>query len=149
MRFIALAAALISVPALAHEELAASSVQDRHLTCLTQAIYYEARGQSRAGQIAVGQVVLNRTRDRRFPSDICGVVYQRRNNQCQFSWACHRRTHPVNTAEWSEARNNATIVMTNIPDITGGALYFQTVQSNNLHGVRRTVRIDNHIFYRG
>ena len=66
MRFIALAAALISVPALAHEELAALSAQDRHLTCLTQAIYYEARGQSRAGQIAVGQVVLNRTRDRRF-----------------------------------------------------------------------------------
>jgi len=113
MRFIALAAALISVPAMAHEELAALSAQ---------AIYYEARGQSRAGQIAVGQVVLNRTRDRRFPSDICGVVYQRRNNQCQFSWACHRRTHPVNTAEWGEARNNAMIVMTNIPDITGGAI---------------------------
>ena len=148
MKRIALALALLSQPAMAFEELAAMPSQDRHLTCLTQAIYYEARGQSRAGQIAVGQVVLNRTRDRRFPSDICNVVYQRTGNQCQFSWTCSRRTGPVNSREWAEARYNATIVMTNIPDITGGALYFHRASANQLSGMKRTARIDNHIFYK-
>ena len=31
-------------------------------TCLTQAVYYEARSESRQGQEAVAQVVMNRTR---------------------------------------------------------------------------------------
>lgn len=36
----------------------------------------EARGEPYEGQVAVGAVILNRTRDARFPSTIAGVIYQ-------------------------------------------------------------------------
>lgn len=58
--------------------------------CLTQAVYYEARGERLEGQEAVAQVVLNRVRDRKFPKTVCGVVFQgaARGHGCQFSFAC-------------------------------------------------------------
>ena len=46
----------------------------RDLDCLTQAVYYEARGEGRDGMSAVAQVVLNRVRHPAFPKSVCGVV---------------------------------------------------------------------------
>ncbi len=43
---------------------------------LARLINGEARGEPYEGQVAVGAVVLNRTRDARFPSSIAGVIYQ-------------------------------------------------------------------------
>ncbi len=43
---------------------------------LAKVINGEARGEPYEGQVAVGAVVLNRTRDPRFPSTVAGVVYQ-------------------------------------------------------------------------
>lgn len=58
--------------------------------CLTQAIYYEAALESRAGKEAVAQVVLNRVRDPNFPRSVCGVVFQGADlpTGCQFSFTC-------------------------------------------------------------
>jgi Cell Wall Hydrolase len=58
--------------------------------CLTQAVYYEAASESPEGQRAVAQVVLNRVRDPRYPSSVCGVVYQgsERRTGCQFTFTC-------------------------------------------------------------
>ncbi len=58
--------------------------------CLAEAIYFEARGESEEGQIAVAQVVLNRVKNPSYPNSICGVVYQNKHkrNRCQFSFAC-------------------------------------------------------------
>lgn len=58
------------------------------LGCLTDAVYYEARGEPADGQAAVAQVVLNRTRQPGFPKSVCGVVFQRAKATCQFSFAC-------------------------------------------------------------
>src|SRR6185503_626567 len=44
--------------------------------CLANAIYFEARGESVRGQIAVAQVVMNRVFSGRYPGNVCGVVYQ-------------------------------------------------------------------------
>jgi spore germination cell wall hydrolase CwlJ-like protein len=62
----------------------------RATDCLTQAVYYEAASESPAGQRAVAQVVLNRVRDPRYPSSVCGVVYQgsERRTGCQFTFTC-------------------------------------------------------------
>ena len=49
-------------------------VPDNDLECLTQAIYYEARNESEAGQAAVAEVVLNRSRHRAYPKRVCEVV---------------------------------------------------------------------------
>jgi N-acetylmuramoyl-L-alanine amidase len=43
---------------------------------LARAINGEARGEPYEGQVAVGAVILNRTRDSRFPKTIAGVIYQ-------------------------------------------------------------------------
>lgn len=58
--------------------------------CLAEAIYFEARGETEEGQIAVAQVVLNRVKNPSYPNSICGVVYQNKHkrNRCQFSFAC-------------------------------------------------------------
>jgi len=62
----------------------------RALTCLTQAIYYEAASEPDAGQRAVAQVVLNRVAHPAFPKTVCGVVYQgsERSTGCQFTFTC-------------------------------------------------------------
>jgi spore germination cell wall hydrolase CwlJ-like protein len=58
--------------------------------CLSDAIYFEARGEEVRGQIAVAQVVLNRVFSGYYPNNVCGVVYQNshRRRRCQFSFAC-------------------------------------------------------------
>ncbi len=58
--------------------------------CLAEGIYFEARGESEEGQVAVAQVVLNRVKNPAYPNTICGVVYQNKHkrNRCQFSFAC-------------------------------------------------------------
>lgn len=50
------------------------STSDEQL--LARAINGEARGEPYIGQVAVGAVILNRTRDSRFPNTIAGVIYQ-------------------------------------------------------------------------
>ena len=60
------------------------------IDCLARAIYFEARGESLAGQHSVARVVLNRVDSEYYPHTICEVVYQNRHmrNACQFSFAC-------------------------------------------------------------
>ncbi|MDP4180432.1 MAG: spore cortex-lytic enzyme [Bacillota bacterium] len=43
---------------------------------LARLIYGEARGEPYTGQVAVGAVILNRTRDGRFPKTLAGVIYE-------------------------------------------------------------------------
>ena len=72
----------------------ANSVDPADAYCLAANIYHEARGESITGQIAVGNVVLSRVDDSRFPDTVCAVVYSasvdRTTNllRCQFSWYC-------------------------------------------------------------
>jgi spore germination cell wall hydrolase CwlJ-like protein len=67
--------------------------------CLTNAIYFEARGEPVRGQMAVAQVIINRVFSGYYPDSVCGVVYQNANrrNRCQFSFACDR--HPDRVTE--------------------------------------------------
>jgi hypothetical protein len=60
------------------------------VTCLTQAVYYEAGFEPEDGARAVAQVVLNRVRHPIFPKTVCGVVFQGADLKtgCQFSFAC-------------------------------------------------------------
>jgi len=62
----------------------------RAVKCLTDAIYYEAANEPDAGQRAVAQVILNRTRHPTYPNSVCGVIYQgsERATGCQFSYSC-------------------------------------------------------------
>lgn len=64
---VSLGIVLIATPSQATEE--------QEMGCLMEAIYFEARSESFAGMIAVGQVILNRVRAKRYPNTICSVVH--------------------------------------------------------------------------
>ena len=59
----------------------------REVECLAQNIYFEAGAEPIAGKIAVATVTLNHVKQG-FAKTICGVVKQKRNGVCQFSWVC-------------------------------------------------------------
>ena len=73
---------------------------------MSEAIYFEARGESIVGQIAVGNVALNRVHSKRFPNTVCKVVHQgvtykghMIRNKCQFSYYCDGRPEKIKDAE--------------------------------------------------
>ena len=126
------------------------------MTCLAEAVYYEARGESIEGQRAVAEVVLRRTRDHRFPNSVCGVVYQgaHKRNACQFSFACdgigHGRRDRLAWKRAVEVAEYETTGEGRLTDSVSGAQYFHTTRVNPPWARRfiRTARIGTHIFYR-
>ena len=133
------------------------------LMCMAFNIYHEANNQSMLGQIAVGQVVMNRVEDSRFPDTVCEVVkqavtYKGTNkpviHKCQFSWYCDgKKDEPnYNSKSWSKALRYAVIVLGGdiTLDITNGATHYHAtyVRPAWAKTKTRTTRIDRHIFYR-
>ena len=124
--------------------------------CLADAMYYEARGEGRAGQLAIAEVVYNRMRSGYYPNTICGVVFEGSSLRtgCQFSFTCSgdmaRRKSAV---VWRRAQRLALQVVTGIVQLqntTGGALSFhaEDVAPGWADTMARTVQIGHHIFYR-
>lgn len=89
------------------------NIPDNDLDCLTQAIYYEARNESEAGQAAVAEVVMNRVRHPSYPKRICEVVYQRNSRTCQFTFTCDGSIgrSSVRAVAWSRAQRIAREVL--------------------------------------
>ncbi|WBU55471.1 cell wall hydrolase [Paracoccus sediminicola] len=115
------------------------------LNCLTEALYFEARGEGRSGQRAVAEVILNRVDSGAFPNSVCGVVYQRG----QFSYKKGLRM--ANAAAAARARQIAADALAGAPrSLTDGATYFHTtaVRPSWSHRFTRTTKIGSHIFYR-
>ena len=98
----------------------------QEISCLSRAIYWEARGESERGMRAVAHVVMNRVEDGRWGRSVCAVVFHQRRGRCQFSWACTRvrNVTPSNSPQWLMAQRMARSVYYEQPDITNGALYF-------------------------
>jgi N-acetylmuramoyl-L-alanine amidase len=122
----------------------------REIQCLAEAIYYEARGEPRRGQMAVAEVVANRVRSRAYPNTFCGVVNQRSTRVCQFSWVCDGRRAAPRGAPWSSARDIATQVVDGWdPGVVGNATHFHStaVAPSWSRVYRRVAQIGSHIFY--
>jgi spore germination cell wall hydrolase CwlJ-like protein len=126
----------------------------RDLDCLTQAAYYEARGEGRDGMRAVTQVVLNRVRHSAFPNSVCGVVYQGagRRTGCQFSFTCDGSMRGrVNRAAWDRAREVASSALSgSVYASVGTATHFHTtgVSPGWRNALVRVNQVGDHIFYR-
>jgi spore germination cell wall hydrolase CwlJ-like protein len=121
-------------------------------SCLTQAIYYEARSESLEGQQGVAQVVMNRTRSPGYGSSVCGVVYQRTGpfRTCQFSFVCDgsmdRRIEP---AAWQKARDVAAQALGGfVFDPLRDATHYHATWVSPNWGYEPLLRIGGHIFYR-
>lgn len=126
--------------------------QEQH--CLALAMYWEARGEGRAGMTAVGWTVMNRVFSEAFPSSPCAVVYQGGESPpCQFSWYCDGKSdRPRDWHSWQHAMQIAAELLTPRPpnDPTGGALYYHSVDVDSRWHKRRMrlSRIGRHVFYR-
>ena len=126
----------------------------RDLECLTQAAYYEARGEGRDGMKAVTQVVLNRVRHRAFPNSVCSVVFQGagRRTGCQFSFTCDGSMRGrVNRAAWNRARDIASAALSGaVYARVGNATHFHTtgVSPRWRNALVRVSQVGDHLFYR-
>jgi spore germination cell wall hydrolase CwlJ-like protein len=90
------------------------SLQMIEKSCLATAVYFEARSESALGQLAVANVIINRTKTSTYPSTICGVVFQgsSRFNACQFSFACDGRSDaPQAGRAWRKAVAIANLLL--------------------------------------
>lgn len=126
----------------------------RELDCLTQAVYFEARGESARGQAAVATVIMNRVKSPKFPKTVCGVVYQgaTHRNGCQFSFACDGLVERVvENLAWTRARQVAARTLSGVVlrDI-GSATHFHTTSVSPDWGssMLRTAQVGLHVFYR-
>ena len=122
--------------------------------CLTEALYFEARGESIKGQSAVAEVILNRVASRKFPNTICGVVNQGtgKRHQCQFSYTCDGNPEVVNEqAAYRNVGKIARAFMDGAPrNLTMGATFYHnhTVRPSWSRVFTRTASVDGHYFYR-
>ena len=139
-------------PAAEPFRLAGALDASRDLDCLTQAVYYEARGETPAGQAAVAQVVLNRVRHPAFPKSVCSVVFQRAFGVCQFSFACDGSMRRGREAgAWNRARKVASRAIAGyVMSAVGNATHFHTINVSPGWGPRltRVGQVGLHIFYR-
>jgi spore germination cell wall hydrolase CwlJ-like protein len=133
---------------------AAPEDKDRALTCLTQAVYYEAAGEGADGERAVAQVIINRMRHPGYPSSICGVVYQgsERGTGCQFTFTCNGSLLRQPSPDlWARARKIAQ-------DALSGKVFAPVGHATHYHAdyvlpywadsLDKSVQIGRHIFYR-
>lgn len=122
--------------------------------CLAETIYYEARGESYRGQMAVAEVVVNRVRSSAYADDICRVVYQgsHLSTGCQFTFTCDGslRRGPRGPA-WDRAKLLAAQVMMGFArPMTQRATHYHTNEITPYWSASliETTRIGSHIFYR-
>ena len=124
------------------------------LTCLSQAIYYEAGNESDDGQRGVAQVVLNRVRHPAFPASVCGVVYQgsTRPTGCQFTFTCDGSLdRRPGLAGWDRARRTAAAALSG--SVAGSVGYATHYHANYVlptwaSTLAKTDVIGAHLFYR-
>src|SRR5690554_8175648 len=124
--------------------------QSKECFKLVEALVYEARSETREGQIAVASVILNRKDHPNFPDTIQGVISQ----PYQFSYLMdmHKQTRP-RQADWDRAYIIAYDIKNGIVQRVTDALFYL-----NEKAVKRIPRwareyeyvatIDNHTFYR-
>lgn len=123
-------------------------------SCLSEALYFEARGETTRGIFGVAEVILNRVDSPRYPSTVCGVVNQGTGakHRCQFSYTCDGRPENMNDAR-SQAMVGkvARIMLDGAPrTLTNGATHYHTkaVRPKWSKVLRRTTTIGFHHFYR-
>lgn len=122
--------------------------------CLSEALYFEARGETVKGQFAVAEVILNRVQSARFPGSICGVINQGtgRKYQCQFTYTCDGYAEKISEPRAFERVGKiARLAMDGrVGPLTKGATHYHTtaVRPRWSRVYTRTAKIGVHLFYR-
>ena len=123
-------------------------------SCLSEALYFEARGETLKGIFGVAEVILNRVDDPRFPNSVCGVVNQGTGERyrCQFTYTCDGQPETIREpAAFRKVGKVAKIMLDGAPrTLTNGATHYHTksVNPNWADIFPRTTTIGYHHFYR-
>jgi hypothetical protein len=123
------------------------TAEDR--VCMAKNIYFEARNESRKGQMAIALVTLQRVRDPRYPNTVCGVVYDNK----QFSWFSDGLSdRPRNHKSYDDIALLASAMLdtdTAVHDFTYGATHYHADYVSPYWNEFMILRakIDTHIFY--
>ncbi len=119
----------------------------KEMQCLAGTVYFESKGETLAGQLAVARVVMARAASSRFPNSLCGVVYQRK----QFSFIRGGKMPRIDKGHrhWRNAVAISKIAMNDgWKSPVEGALFFHARYVSPGWRLQRMATIDNHIFYR-
>lgn len=131
------------------DRYSAGAPLDAEGICLATAVYFEARGESLEGQLAVARVVMNRAASGKYPPSLCETVKQ----PWQFSFVRHGRFPPVDTdcEAWRKAQGIARLALSNaVPSVATDVLWYHANYVDPSWGRRltRARQIGAHIFYR-
>lgn len=128
---------------------------DDEWACLSEALYFEARGESVRGQFAVAEVILNRVESAKYPNSICGVIKQGtgKKYQCQFTYTCDGKKELFNetSAQKNTQKVAAALLSGDVPRaLTKGATHYHTksVRPSWAKRFPRVATIGVHHFYR-
>jgi spore germination cell wall hydrolase CwlJ-like protein len=120
------------------------------ITCLALALHFEAGGESRAGQLAVADVIMTRVESKHYPNNICDVVFQRK----QFSFVVDNKTPvmkgPTWERDWENMRALSKAILSGEVKLPNrGATHFHTkaVHPKWSKGLTPVARIGNHLFF--
>jgi spore germination cell wall hydrolase CwlJ-like protein len=123
--------------------------------CLAEAVYFEARGEAVRGQIAVAQVVMNRTFSGFYPNTVCGVVYQNKHRHyaCQFTFACDNVADVVREPDmWDRAKKIAKAMLDGqlwLPEVGKSTHYHAYwVHPSWVSEMKKMYKFGVHTFYR-
>lgn len=151
----------------AHAKQIIHNISTEEKICLQQNIFFEARNQSRLGQVAVAWVTLNRMESNAYPDTICEVVKQGHKNadgnmirhKCQFSWYCDGRSdnvpnNPIAQRAWEDAGIVAEVVLldwakSHQSPVDDAIMYHADyVEPYWVTSYEMVTQVDEHIFYR-
>ena len=126
-----------------HEQSQTQTLSKAQLECLATSTYMEARGEGDKGMLATIFVVLNRTKDSRFPSTPCKVIAQPN----QFEWYGKGKT--IKEPEMYDKAKQLVheVLEGKHKDFTKGSIYFNAHHKQQ-KGTVCTVRIGGHSFYK-
>jgi spore germination cell wall hydrolase CwlJ-like protein len=123
--------------------------------CLAEAVYFEARGEAVRGQIAVAQVVMNRTFSGYYPTTVCGVVYQNKYHHmaCQFTFACDNNPDVITEPDmWIRAKKIAKAMLDGqlwLPEVAKSTHYHAYwVHPSWVSEMKKMYKVGVHTFYR-
>ena len=123
--------------------------------CLTEVVYFEARGEAVRGQIAVAQVVLNRAFSGKYPDTVCGVVYQNKHRHlaCQFTFACDNNADVIREPDmWDRAQKISKAMLDGrlwLPEVDKSTHYHAYwVRPSWVSEMKKMYKFGVHTFYR-
>ena len=150
---------LLPTVAYATEELEFRSFLDKQLVCLAEAIYFESRGEPFIGQLAVGQVILQRVASPSFPDDVCSVVHQGKyhssghpvKHKCEFSYWCDGKIEEIDDPVAYHESISAASLLSEVVELVSviKALHYHAIFVRPFWSetYKKLTQIGKHIFY--